>query len=228
MSAICEATGANVQELSVAIGMDSRIGPKFLNSSVGFGGSCFQKDILNLVYLAQSLNLKEVAEYWRGVITINNYQERRFSSRIIKSLFNTISGKKIAILGFAFKKDTGDTRESPAIYVCAQLLDEGAQLCIYDPKVKATQIIKDLKAVSRENPGRVDTNVTICTEPMDAMLGSHGVAVLTEWDEFKDYNYQAVYDTMPKPAFVFDGRGILDHAKLQDIGFNVEVIGKAL
>ena len=228
MSAICEATGANVKEIATAIGTDSRIGPKFLNASVGFGGSCFQKDILNLVYLAESLNLQEVADYWRGVITINNYQERRFSSRIIRSLFNTISGKKIAIMGFAFKKDTGDTRESPAIYVCAQLLDEGAQLCIYDPKVKAKQIIKDLKAVSRENPGRVDTNVTICTAPMDAMRGSHGVAVLTEWDEFKDYNYQAVYDTMPKPAFVFDGRGILDHAKLQDIGFNVEVIGRTL
>jgi len=195
---------------------------------VGFGGSCFQKDILNLVYLAESLNLQEVADYWRGVITINNYQERRFSTRIIRSLFNTISGKKIAIMGFAFKKDTGDTRESPAIYVCQQLLDEGAKLSIYDPKVNKAQIIRDLKAVSGEHADRVDRNVTVCTAPMDAMGGSHGVAILTEWDEFKGYDYAAVYGTMPKPAFIFDGRGILDHAALQQIGFSVEVIGRSL
>ena len=228
MSAICEATGANVKEIATAIGTDSRIGPKFLNASVGFGGSCFQKDILNLVYLAESLNLQEVADYWRGVITINNYQERRFSTRIIRSLFNTISGKKIAIMGFAFKKDTGDTRESPAIYVCQQLLDEGAKLSIYDPKVNKAQIIRDLKAVSGEHADRVDRNVPVCTAPMDAMGGSHGVAILTEWDEFKGYDYAAVYGTMPKPAFIFDGRGILDHAALQQIGFSVEVIGRSL
>jgi len=228
MSAICEATGANVQEIATAIGTDSRIGPKFLNASVGFGGSCFQKDILNLVYLAESLNLKEVADYWRGVITINDYQERRFSSRIIKSLFNTISGKKIAILGFAFKKDTGDTRESPAIYVCQQLLDEGANLSIYDPKVKDEQVIKDLKMVSSSNPSRVDKLVTICHDPMECMRGAHAVAVLTEWDAFKTYDYAEIYATMPKPAFIFDGRSILDHAALVEIGFKVEAIGKAM
>jgi len=228
MSAICEATGANVQELSKAIGMDSRIGPKFLQSSVGFGGSCFQKDILNLVYLAQSLNLPEVADYWRGVITINNYQEQRFTRRIIQNLFNTVTGKKLAIMGFAFKKDTGDTRESPAIYVCQQLMDEGANVCIYDPKVKREQIIKDLKAVSRDDPSRVDKLVTIVDDPYEAMNGCHAVAVLTEWSQFRDYDYNKVYATMPKPAYIFDGRSILDHEKLTAIGFNVQCIGKVM
>lgn len=228
MSAICEATGADVKELAKAIGMDSRIGPKFLNASVGFGGSCFQKDILNLVYLATSLNLHEVAEYWRGVITINNYQERRFSNRIVKCLFNTISGKKICILGFAFKKDTGDTRESPAIYVVSHLLDEGASVCIYDPKVKESQIRQDLKALSRDNPSRVDKLVEVSSDPYKAMEGSHGIAVMTEWNQFKDYDYSKVYNTMPKPAYIFDGRSILDHAKLKNIGFKVEVIGKTV
>lgn len=226
MAAICEATGANVTELSQAIGRDSRIGPKFLNASVGFGGSCFQKDILNLVYLAESLNLSEVAEYWRGVIAINDYSERRFSSRVINKLFNTVSGKKICILGFAFKKDTGDTRESPAIYVCQHLLDEGANLAVYDPKVKDDQVVRDLKSVSRDDPGRVDKLVTTYSDPMAAMDGCHAVVVLTEWSEFKDYDYAKVYETMPKPAYIFDGRSILDHEALKGIGFSVEVIGK--
>lgn len=228
MAAICEATGANVQELGKAIGMDSRIGPKFLQASVGFGGSCFQKDILNLVYLAESLNLKEVAAYWRGVITINNYSERRFSSRIIKNLFNTVAGKKIAIMGFAFKSNTGDTRESPAIYVCQHLMDEGAQLSIYDPKVSHSQMVRDLKMVSRDDPDRVDKLVTTCDKPAEAMEGAHALVVLTEWAEFKDYDYASVYETMPKPAYVFDGRSILDHAKLSSIGFKVEAIGKVV
>lgn len=228
MSAICEATGADVSELAKAIGKDSRIGPKFLNASVGFGGSCFQKDILNMVYLASSLNLPEVAEYWRQVITMNDFQERRFSTRIIKKLFNTCAGKKIAIMGFAFKKDTGDTRESPAIYICQQLLDEGASLVIYDPKVKTEQVVMDLKAVSREDPGRVDRLVTCVSDPYAAMHEAHAVAVLTEWDEFNTYDYKRVYDSMPKPAFIFDGRRILDHDMLASIGFSVESIGKKL
>lgn len=226
MSAICEATGANVKELSNAIGKDSRIGPKFLNSSVGFGGSCFQKDILNLVYLAGSLNLPEVADYWRQVITMNDYQERRFSRNIIKNLFNTVSGKHIAVLGFAFKKDTGDTRESPAIYVCRDLLDEGAKLVIYDPKVTEAQILIDLKAVSTLDPKRIEELVTVVTDPYTAMLKSHAVTVMTEWDEFKSYDYTSVFKSMYKPAFIFDGRSILDHQALKEIGFHVEAIGK--
>jgi len=225
MSAICEATGANVKELANAIGKDSRIGPKFLNASVGFGGSCFQKDILNMVYLSESLNLREVADYWRQVITMNDYQERRFSTRIIKSLFNTVAGKKIAVLGFAFKKDTGDTRESPAIYVCRDLLDEGATLQIFDPKVPAAQVFQDIKAVSTVDPKQIDSLVNVVADPYTAMLGAHAVVVLTEWDEFKDYDYLSVYKSMPKPAFIFDGRSILDHNKLMEMGFKVEAIG---
>jgi UDPglucose 6-dehydrogenase len=225
MSAICEATGADVGELANAIGKDSRIGPKFLNASVGFGGSCFQKDILNMVYLAESLNLREVADYWRQVITMNDFQERRFSIRIIKRLFNTLAGKKIAILGFAFKKDTGDTRESPAIYICQHLLAEGAALCIYDPKVKEDQIFRDLKDVCTDS-AVVDRLVTRVADPYEAMLEAHAVVVLTEWDEFKTYDYERVYKSMPKPACIFDGRRCLDHARLEEIGFTVEAIGK--
>jgi len=226
MSAICEATGANVKELSNAIGKDSRIGPKFLNASVGFGGSCFQKDILNMVWLAESLNLRPVADYWRQVITMNDWQERRFSRNIIEKLFNTVSGKKIAILGFAFKKDTGDTRESPAIYVCRDLLDEGANIVIFDPKVSRAQIMQDLKAVSTLEPNRIESLVTVVTSAYEAMLDSHAIAVLTEWDEFKKYDFESVFKRMFKPAFIFDGRDILDHAQLKSIGFQVEAIGK--
>ena len=247
MSAICEATGADVTEISRAIGMDSRIGhaaplgggapsppltppshgrPKFLNSSVGFGGSCFQKDILNLVYLAESLNLREVADYWRQVIELNAYQERRFSTKIVQRLFNTVTSKKLAILGFAFKKDTGDTRESPAIYVCSQLLEEGAQLSIYDPKVKEKQMRDDLVQVGGRPKEDVDSLVTVETDPYVAMDGAHAIVVLTEWGEFATYDYARAYASMPKPAWIFDGRNILDHTALQEIGFSLEVIGK--
>lgn len=228
MSAICEETGADVSEVARAIGKDSRLGSKFLQAGVGFGGSCFQKDILNLVYLAQSLNLPEVAAYWRGVVEMNDWQEHRFSDRIIRSLFNTVTGKKIAILGFAFKKNTGDTRESPGIYVCKHLLDDEAQLAIYDPKVKHDQIRRDLLEVSAADPGRVARLVTFHSDPYVAMQGAHAVAVLTEWDEFKEYDYKRVYDNMPKPAWIFDGRILLDHTKLRTIGFDVECIGKKL
>merc|ERR1719498_321210 len=228
MSAICEATEADVSEVARAIGKDSRLGAKFLQASVGFGGSCFQKDILNLVYLADSLNLHEVADYWRQVVILNDWQERRFSTRIIKALFNTVSSKKICILGFAFKKNTGDTRESAAIYVCQHLMDEGAQLAIYDPKVKAEQIDPDLKSVSQGQEDRVDRLVTVHSDPYEAMDGAHAVAVLTEWDEFKTYDFAKVYATMPKPAFLFDGRNILDHAALRQMGFEIEAIGKKI
>ncbi|EGD72368.1 UDP-glucose 6-dehydrogenase [Salpingoeca rosetta] len=228
MSAICESTGADVSEVARAIGMDSRLGSKFLRASVGFGGSCFQKDILNLVYLAESLNLPEVADYWRQVVTLNDYQERRFSRRIIRCLFNTVSTKKICLLGFAFKKDTGDTRESAAIYIAQHLMDEGANISVYDPKVKHAQIVHDLKSVSRDDPARVERLVSIETDPYAAMSGAHAIVVLTEWDEFVDYDYKKVYETLPKPAYIFDGRLILDHSKLKSIGFNVEVIGKSV
>jgi UDPglucose 6-dehydrogenase len=220
ISALCEATGADVDEVGRAIGRDSRIGPKFLKASVGFGGSCFQKDILNLSYLCQHFGLPEVAAYWESVVKINDWQKSRFSGRIVRDLFNTVSGKHIAILGFAFKKDTNDTRETAAIAVCRDLLAEGARVVVYDPQVPESQIRSDVLG-SQENP-----NLVISKSALEACKEAHGVAVLTEWDEFKDLDYQKIYDGMLKPAFLFDGRNILPHAKLKQIGFRLFAIGK--
>ncbi len=221
ISALCEATGADVDEIGRAIGLDSRIGPKFLQSSVGFGGSCFQKDIYNLVYLCEHFALPEVAGYWEQVVLMNDYQKQRFSKRIIEALFNTVSGKRIAILGFAFKKDTNDTRESASIYVCRQLLQEQAHLAIYDPQVPEKQIRAEL-AIAADAGGEIE----ICSDAHEAMRGAHAVAVLTEWDEFAELDFGEVYDEMLKPAFVFDGRNILDLDKLREMGFKAEGIGK--
>ena len=229
MSAICEATGADVSEVAEAVGRDTRIGPKFLQASVGFGGSCFQKDILNLVYLSETFHLPEVAEYWKQVIEYNNFQRSRFSERIVKCLNDTITDKKICILGFAFKKNTGDTRESAAIYISNHLLEEGAQLSIYDPKVTRQQMITELELVSSsENLERLSSSVTVCADPYTAADGAHGVVICTEWDEFIGLDYSKIYNSMIKPAAVFDGRKILDHQELLRIGFNVETIGKRL
>ncbi|KAG5273954.1 hypothetical protein AALO_G00157580 [Alosa alosa] len=226
ISALCEVTGADVEEVAHAIGTDQRIGSRFLKASVGFGGSCFQKDVLNLVYLCEALNLPEVARYWQQVIEINDYQRKRFSSRIISCLFNTVTDKKIALLGFAFKKDTGDTRESSSIHISRYLLEEGACLCVYDPKVKAEQIIQDLTQITA--PSRVSQLVTIATNPYEACENAHAIVICTEWDMFKELDYERIYKAMLKPAFVFDGRRILDglHDQLQNIGFQVETIGK--
>lgn len=223
ISALCEATGADVNEVAMAIGTDSRIGPKFLRSSVGFGGSCFQKDILNLVYLCEHFGLREVADYWRQVVAMNDYQKHRFTTKIIQSLFNTVSGKKIAILGFAFKKDTNDTRESAAIYVCRDLLEERAELAIYDPKVEEGTIRTDLEL--DENPGR-GGQVTLCDDAYEAAHGAHAVVILTEWDEFATLDYKRIYDQMLKPAFLFDGRKILDVRKMEEIGFKIYSVGR--
>jgi UDPglucose 6-dehydrogenase len=224
ISALCEATGADVDEVAFAIGIDSRIGPRFLKSSVGFGGSCFQKDILNLVYLCQHFGLPEVANYWEQVVLMNDYQKRRFSERIVRTLFNTVSGKKIAIFGFAFKKDTNDTRESAAIYVCQDLLQEKANLAIYDPKVPARQVHQDL-GHSQEDPNPL---VEIVNDPYKAAEGAHAIAILTEWDQFKGLDYERIFKSMMKPAFIFDGRNILDLDALAKIGFEASGIGKPL
>jgi len=230
ISALCERTGADVDELAQAIGMDSRIGPKFLKASVGFGGSCFQKDILNLVYLCRHFNLPEVAAYWEQVVILNNYQKHRFAKQIIDSLFNTVSGKKIAILGWAFKKDTNDTRESAAIYIAWELLNDHAEIHIYDPKVSKEQILKDLCNCEddRRSNLTIGERVTIHTDPYSAMNGAHAIAVLTEWDEFRLYDWERVYKRMLKPAFVFDGRNILEMDKFQKIGFRLQQTGKGL
>lgn len=226
MSELCEKTGANVDEVARAIGMDSRIGPKFLKSSVGFGGSCFQKDILNLVYIAQSYGLDEVADYWEQVIIMNDHQKRRFAANIVKTLYNTVSGKKIAFLGWAFKKDTNDTRESAAIYVADELLYEQANIAVFDPKVTEKQILGDLNYLNTRTAEENAERVTVYEEAYKACEGAHAIAVLTEWDEFKNYDWQRIYDNMKKPAFVFDGRNVLDGKTLTDIGFVFQGIGK--
>lgn len=224
VSAICEATGADVSEVAHAIGSDSRIGPKFLQASIGFGGSCFQKDVLNLVYLCECLKLPEVANYWYQVVEMNNFQRTRFAQRIIERLFNTVAGKKIAVLGFAFKKNTGDTRESPAIYICRHLMEEGAYLNIYDPKVQKQQIINDLASKGEEEG--VLKQVEIFQDAYSATCGTHAVVICTEWDEFKGLDYKKIYDDMLKPPFLFDGRSIVSVPHLEKIGFHVEVVGQ--
>lgn len=222
ISALCEKTGADVDEVARAIGSDSRIGPKFLKASVGFGGSCFQKDVLNLVYLCGHFGLPEVAAYWDQVIAMNDWQKHRFAERVLRTLFNTVTGKRIAVLGFAFKKDTNDTRESAAIYVCRDLIEERASISIYDPKVTTAQMCKDL-AIQSDNP-----NVEFATSAAQAAAGAHALLVLTEWDEFRKLDFEALYQSMVKPAWIFDGRSLLDHAKLRQIGFKVYSIGKPL
>jgi len=226
ISALCEATGADVEQVADAIGRDSRIGPKFLKASVGFGGSCFQKDLLNLVYLCEHYGLSEVAAYWNGVLQLNDWQKRRFVQRMMSAMFNTLSGKRIAVLGFAFKKDTNDTRESPATYVCRALIEEQAHLAIYDPKVPAATVFADLERMTGLSRHQLADRVACVTDPYEATAGAHALAVLTEWDEFRQLDFQQVFAAMQKPAFVFDGRNILPHKSLRDIGFEVFAIGK--
>jgi UDPglucose 6-dehydrogenase len=225
MSELCEKTGADINEVAKAIGMDSRIGPKFLKASVGFGGSCFQKDILNLVYIAKSFGLNEVADYWEQVIIMNDHQKDRFAKNIITTLYNTISGKKIAFLGWAFKKDTNDTRESAAIHVADYLLKEEANIAVYDPKVDENKILADLDYLESRKPEQNRKGVMAFEEAYAACKNAHAIAVLTEWDEFNTYDWQRIYEAMEKPAFVFDGRNILDRKKLTDIGFVYQGIG---
>lgn len=224
ISRLCERTGADVGEVSRAIGTDSRIGPKFLQASIGFGGSCFQKDILNLVYICEQYGLTEVAAYWQQVVDMNEYQKKTFATRIIQTLFNTVTGKKIAVFGFAFKKDTGDVRETPAITVCDMLMQDGALVHVYDPKVRIEDALVEFKAhgISVD-----EQNLTFTNSAKEAVDGAHAVIVLTEWDEFKTYNYQEFYNLMLKPAFFFDGRNMMNHQQLENIGFEVHAIGKA-
>ena len=225
ISELCEKTEANVSEVAKAIGMDSRIGPKFLKASVGFGGSCFQKDILNLVYISKAFGLHEVADYWEQVIIMNDHQKKRFSKNIVQTLYNTVSGKKITFLGWAFKKDTNDTRESAAIYVADDLINEQANIALFDPKVSQKQVLSDLDYLDTRKPSDNEKYIKSYDNPYDACKNAHAIAILTEWDEFKEYDWQRIYDNMLKPAFVFDGRNILDGEKLKAIGFNFQSIG---
>lgn len=225
MSELCEKTGADVNEVAKAIGMDSRIGPKFLKASVGFGGSCFQKDILNLVYIAKSYGLNEVADYWEQVIIMNDHQKRRFSNKIVQTLYNTVADKKITFLGWAFKKDTNDTRESAAIYVADDLINEQAKISVYDPKVSRTKMLSDLDYLQTRSIEENSNALTIFDNAYEASKGAHAIAILTEWDEFTTYDWHKIYDSMHKPAFLFDGRNILEAKELESIGFIYKGIG---
>ncbi len=216
ISAICEATEADVEEVAFAVGKDSRIGEKFLQAGIGFGGSCFRKDILNLVYLCEYYRLNEIADFWKQVVSINDYQVKRFVKRILKAMFNTLVDKKIAVFGFAFKPDTGDTRDTPAIYLSQQLVEERAHLSITDPHA-LENAKKDLEGLE---------NIEYIKDPYEAAKGAHCIALLTAWDEYNSLDYERIFDSMEKPAFIFDGRNHLDHQKLYEIGFNVFPIGK--
>ncbi|MGF7038059.1 UDP-glucose 6-dehydrogenase [Mucilaginibacter lappiensis] len=228
LTELCEKTEADISEVARAIGTDSRIGPKFLKASVGFGGSCFQKDILNLVYIARSYGLQETADYWEQVIIMNDHQKKRFANQMIKNLYNTVNGKKIAFLGWAFKKDTNDTRESAAIYVADHLLYEQADISVYDPKVPERQVYADLDYLVSRSPEENKKGVKVVEDPYEACKDAHAIAVLTEWEEFKNYDWQRIYDSMLKPAKIFDGRNLLDAEKLRAIGFQVRSIGSTL
>ena len=226
LTELCESTGANIDDVAKAIGTDSRIGPKFLKASVGFGGSCFQKDILNLVYICKSLGLDEAADYWEQVIIMNNHQRSRFAQQIVTSLYGTVAGKKIGFLGWAFKKDTNDTRESAAIYIADKLIEEQAHIQVYDPKVTAVQMQSDLNGLNSRSESKNNKFLEIHENPYETLHGTHALAVITEWDEFKTYDWQKIYDGMLKPAFVFDGRNILDQAELEAIGFIYKAVGR--
>ena len=227
IAAFCEASGADVREVARAIGTDSRIGPKFLNAGPGFGGSCFQKDILNLVYLCRHFGLPEVADYWESVVTLNTWQQHRIARLVVQKLFGTVTGKRLAILGFAFKADTNDTREAPAIRICQDLLEEGAQLVIHDPKVATDQMARDLQ---QESASQVDAlsgsgSWARANSVEDAVMGADAVLVLTEWQHYRDLNWQALAARMRKPAWVFDARAVADPAQIKAAGLSLWRVG---
>ena len=217
ISALCEKTGADVSEVAHAVGTDSRIGSRFLRASVGFGGSCFKKDILNLVYLCEYYSLHEAAAYWEQVVLMNEYQEKRFVSNMVSAMFNTVAGKRVLLLGAAFKANTSDTRESPALAVCRELLAEHAQVVLTDPYALEN---------ARRALGKEAAQVIFEPDPYAAAAGAHAIAVMTEWPQYAELDYRAIYEAMAKPAFVFDGRNILDRRALYDMGFHVYAVGK--
>ncbi|MFM1899829.1 MAG: hypothetical protein RLZZ216_405 [Cyanobacteriota bacterium] len=236
IAAFCEATGADVREVSRAIGSDSRIGPKFLQAGPGFGGSCFQKDILNLVYLCRHFGLPEVADYWEQVVTLNTWQQHRIAKLVVQKLFGTVTGKRLAILGFAFKADTNDTREAPAIRICRDLLEEGAQLTIHDPKVEAEQIERDLRLPASEAPDAEasPTRAALSGEGTwwssaaveDALAGADAVLILTEWQQYRSLNWAALAPLMRQPAWVFDARSVVDPQAVAAAGLKFWRIGE--
>ena len=224
IAAFCEASGADVREVARAIGTDSRIGSKFLSAGPGFGGSCFQKDILNLVYLCRHFGLPEVADYWESVVRLNTWQQHRIARLVVEKLFGTVTGKRLAVLGFAFKANTNDTREAPAIRVCADLLEEGAHLQIHDPKVDAAQMARDLKRDASEMP---DSSGSWCrSESIEAALaGADAVLIMTEWDQYRTLDWDALASRMRRPAWVFDARAVTESQQVRAAGLNLWKVG---
>ncbi len=215
ISALCERTGADIVQVSRAVGMDGRIGPEFLRAGVGFGGSCFQKDILNLAYLCEQHGLPEAAAYWAQVVALNDHQQQRFVRAMLGAMFNTLAGKRVAVLGFAFKPGTSDTRNSPAITICRQLADERASLAVTDPRA-LDNARRDLEGT----PG-----VTFTADPYEAAEGAHALALLTGWPEYRELDFGRILARMERPAFLFDGCNLLDHAALAQMGFHVHRVG---
>ena len=226
ISALCESTGAHIKDVALAVGMDRRIGKDFLNSGPGFGGSCFKKDISNLVYISNHYGLSEVAEYWQKVLTINSWQQKRFVELIVKKMFGTISSKKIAILGFSFKSNTNDTRESPAIFICEKLLEEGAFLKIYDPKVSEEQIDKDLgRKIEFKDKSSENKNWSFSNSLYETFKDTDAGIFMTEWEEFQNLNWSKISPQMRKPAWIFDTRSILKIEEVKENGINIWQVG---
>ena len=236
VAALCEATGADVREVARAIGTDSRIGSKFLQAGPGFGGSCFQKDILNLVYLCRHFGLPEVANYWESVVQLNSWQQHRIARMVVQKLFGTVTGKRLAILGFAFKADTNDTREAPAIRIAKDLLEEGAQLAIHDPKVDPDQIASDLNLLASSAPDSESgpTRAALSGEgtwwPSEniasALKGADAVLILTEWSHYQELDWSALAPLMRQPAWVFDARSVVKPVEVQAAGLNLWCVGE--
>ncbi len=236
VAALCEGTGADVREVAKAIGMDSRIGPKFLQAGPGFGGSCFQKDILNLVYLCRHFGLPDVADYWEAVVKVNTWQQHRIARLVVQKLFGTVTGKRLAILGFAFKADTNDTREAPAIRIARDLLDEGAQLAIHDPQVEPEQIARDLKLPESTAPD-ADSGPTRAAlsgegtwwsadDISSAVQGADALIILTEWSQYRALDWSVLVSLMRQPAWVFDARSVVTPAEVEAAGLNLWRVGE--
>ena len=230
ITALCEETGAYIKDISLSIGLDKRIGEKFLEAGPGFGGSCFKKDILNLVYICDYYGLHEVSKYWNSIVEINEWQQRRIAEIILKKLFGTIAGKKIVILGFSFKANTNDTRNSPAINICKRLIEERANLIIYDPKVTSLQIEGELeiKMSNNRNDSDFEGHWSFSETADDAFVEADAVVILTEWQEFKELDFENISKKMRKPAWIFDTRGIINISKANSYDLNIWTIGNGM
>ena len=228
IAAFCEATGADVRDVARAIGADSRIGSRFLQAGPGFGGSCFQKDILNLVYLCRHYGLEEVADYWEQVVVLNRWQQRRIARLVVNRLFGTVTGKRIGVLGFAFKADTNDTRESPAIAICRDLLEEGAVLQILDPQVSPRQIARELgqEPADPAMAALPDGSWLAVADPLQAACGADALVLLTEWQLFAQLDWLQIAARMRQPAWLFDARACADAAAARAAGLQVWTVGE--